>query len=123
MYTANAELKNAPSPRSKLGGVGRAESLTSTTAFQIQEPVTTMRMPRYVAFDFVEAENLVSRIAPVIMFPANPTTAVRKEAKALERTVKFAIGIGQRDFPITNKDRESHTCEVVALISDAELAG
>jgi hypothetical protein len=47
-------------------------------------------MPAYTALDFRVAVNLRSRIAPVMRFAASPTMALRKEARALELTVKLA---------------------------------
>lgn len=85
----NAELKNGPEPRSKEGGVAVRESRVCTTAFQIQDAVTVVRMKRYSAFDFRGRENCGrSRIMPVRMLARAPTTAVRKDARARERTVK-----------------------------------
>jgi hypothetical protein len=84
-----AELKKAPSPKSKAGGSTMRESFVSTMAFHVQDPVTKTRTNMYTTLDLVSRDrNFRSRNMPVTILAEAPTTAVRNDARALERTVK-----------------------------------
>lgn len=91
MYTAKAELKAGPEPRSKLGVGGWDDSLICMIAFHVQDAVTKMATLMKTDLDLRARGNGRSRIMPVVMLARTPTMAVRNDARARDRTVKYAV--------------------------------
>ena len=82
-------MKKESSSKSKAGGSAIRESFTWTMAFHIQAPVRQTMTKAQTNFDLVSRRrNFRSRMIPVIRFARAPSRAVRKDARALERTVK-----------------------------------